>query len=78
MGEGPTPLTPDLEERIGRIRRAREESKKFVAEPKKLTAEAMTREWDRMPGPWRIALSRMAVGPALFGVGTAFIKFIGA
>ncbi|WP_338011488.1 hypothetical protein [Methylobacterium sp. Leaf113] len=71
-------MTPDLEERIGRIRRAREESEKFVAEPKKLMDEAMTREWDRMLAPWRIALSRMAVGAALFGVGTAFIKFIGA
>lgn len=78
MGEGPTPLTPDLEEQIGRIRRAREEREKFVAKPKKLMAEAMTLERDRMPGPWRIALSRMAVGAALFGAGTAFIKIIGA
>lgn len=78
MAEGAIPLTPDLEEQIGQIRRAREESEKFVAEQKKLMAEAMKLERDRMLAPWQIALSGMAAGAALFGAGAAFIKLIGA
>lgn len=78
MADAATPLTPDLEEQIGRIRRAREESEKFVAEQKKLNAEAMKLERDRMLAPWQVALSGMAAGAALFGAGAAFIKIIGA
>ena len=77
MAEGAIPLTPDLEEQIGRIRRTREESEKFVAEQRKLMAKAMKRERDRMLAPWQVALSGMAAGAALFGAGAAFIKIIG-
>jgi hypothetical protein len=77
MADAATPLTTDLEEQLGRIRRAREESEKFVAEQRKLTAEAMKLERDRMLAPWQIALSGMAAGAALFGAGAAFIKILG-
>jgi hypothetical protein len=77
MAEGAIPLTPDLDEQIGRIRRAREESEKFVAKQRKLMAEAMKLERDRMLAPWQVALSGMAAGAAFFGAGAAFIKIIG-
>jgi len=77
MADAATPLTTDLEEQLGRLRRAREESEKFVAEQRKLTAEAMKLERDRMLAPWQIALSGMAAGAALFGAGAAFIKILG-
>ena len=77
MADAATPLTTDLEEQLGRIRRACEESEKFVAEQRKLTAEAMKLERDRMLAPWQIALSGMAAGAALFGAGAAFIKILG-
>ena len=77
--------TPDLKEQLGRIRRAREESEKFVAEQKKLmaeqsklAAEAPKLERDRMLAPWQIALSGMAAGAAFFGAGAAFVKLLGS
>lgn len=76
MADATTPLTTDLEERLGRIWRAREESGKFVVEQRKLTAAAMKLERDRMPASWQIALSGMAAGAALFGAGAAFIKIL--
>lgn len=77
-------LTTDLEEQLARIRRAREESEKFVAEQKKLmseqaklTAEALKLERDRTLAPWQIVISSMAAGAAFFGAGVAFIKLLG-
>lgn len=77
MADATTPLTTDLEQQLGHIRRAREESEKFVAEQRNLTAEAMKLERDRMLAPWQVALSGMAAGAALFGAGAAFIKILG-
>lgn len=77
MADATTPLTTDLEQQLDRIRRAREESEKFVAEQRKLTAEAMKLERDRMLAPWQVALSGMTAGAALFGAGAAFIKILG-
>lgn len=77
MADAINALTPDLEEQLGRIRRAREESEKFVAEQKKLTAEAAKLDRDRMLAPWQIALSGMAAGAAFFGAGAAFVKILG-
>ena len=77
-------LATDLEEQLGRIRRAREESEKFVAEQtklmseqSKLAAEALKMERDRMLAPWQIVFSSMAAGAAFFGAGAAFIKLMG-
>lgn len=85
MADTAAPHPTDREELVGRIRRQREESEKFVAEQKKLMAEAMklehgsrTLERDRMLAPWQIALSGMAAGAAFFGAGAAFIKLIGS
>ncbi|WP_027171932.1 hypothetical protein [Methylobacterium sp. 10] len=77
MADAVSPLTPDLEEQLGRIRRAREESEKFVAGQKKLTAEALKLDRDRRLAPWQIALSGMAAGAAFFGAGAAFVKILG-
>jgi hypothetical protein len=77
MADAVNALTPDLEEQLGRIRRAREESEKFVAEQRKLTAEAAKLDRDRMLAPWQIALSGMAAGAAFFGAGAAFVKILG-
>ncbi|KQP41763.1 MULTISPECIES: hypothetical protein [unclassified Methylobacterium] len=77
MADAVSPLTPDLEEQLGGIRRAREASEKFVAEQKKLTAEALKLDRDRMFAPWQIALSGMAAGAAFFGAGAAFVKILG-
>lgn len=77
MADAVNALNPDLEEQLGRIRRAREESEKFVAEQKKLTAEAAKLDRDRMLAPWQIALSGMAAGAAFFGAGAAFVKILG-
>lgn len=77
MADAVNTLTPDLQEQLGRIRRAREESEKFVAEQRKLTAEAAKLDRDRMVAPWQIALSGMAAGAAFFGAGAAFIKILG-
>lgn len=78
MADAVSSLTPDLEEQLGRIRRAREESEKFVAEQKKLTAEAAKLDRDRMLAPWQVALSGMAAGAAFFGAGAAFVKILGS
>lgn len=77
MADAVNALNPDLEEQLGRIRRAREESEKFVAEQRKLTAEAAKLDRDRMLAPWQIALSGMAAGAAFFGAGAAFVKILG-
>lgn len=85
MTDTPIPAyTPDLEEQLDRIRRAREESETFVAdqqklmaEQSKLAAEALKFERDRMLAPWQIALSGMAAGAAFFGPGAAFVELLG-
>jgi hypothetical protein len=68
----------DLEEQIARIRRAREESEKFVAEQKKLTAEhdklfaeALKLQRDRLLSPWLlIAATIGGLGGLTAGVAT--------
>ncbi|GJE17829.1 hypothetical protein [Methylobacterium marchantiae] len=76
MADAISPLTSDLEDQLGRIRRAREESEKFVAEQKKLMVEALKLDRDRMLAPWQIAPSGMAAGAAFFSAGAAFVKIL--
>ncbi|WP_336485798.1 hypothetical protein [Methylobacterium nigriterrae] len=68
----------DIEEQVGRIRRAREESEKFVAEQKTLMAEADKLARDRSLAPWQVGFAGMAAGAAYFGAGVAFVKLLGA
>lgn len=78
MADTSSPIPLDIEEQVARIRRAREESEKFVAEQRKLMAEAQKLDRDRVLAPWQFALSGMAAGAAFFGAGAAFIKLIGS
>lgn len=71
-------ITADFEEQRARINRAINESEKFVAEQRKLMAEADKLARDRALAPWQIVMSSMAAGAALFGAGAAFIKLIGS
>ena len=60
----------DLREQIARIDRAIAETAKYVAEQRKLEAEA--RRFDR--NQWQIVVTAMTAGAALFGAGVAFLK----
>ena len=67
----------DLQEQIARIDRAQAETRKFVAEQTKLSAEADKSRRDRNLAPVQIVLTAMAAGAALFGAGAAFWKVVG-
>ncbi len=57
----------DLQEQIARIGRMQDETRKFVAETRKVTR-------DPMLAPWQLVVTAMAAGAALFGAGAAFMK----
>jgi len=77
MVETSTPDALDLAEQITRVFRAMDESQKFVAEQKKLMAEAAKLERDRALAPWQVALAGMTADAAFFGAGVAFVKLLG-
>ena len=67
----------NIEEQLGRIRRAAVESDKFAAETRKLLAEAAKLTRDRSMAPWQIVVSAMAAGGALVGGTVALMKILG-
>ncbi|WP_316172834.1 hypothetical protein [Bradyrhizobium sp. SZCCHNRI2049] len=70
-------VTMDQQEQIARIERAQEETRKFVTEQHKLTAEARKLTRDASLAPWQLVVTAMTAGAALFGAGAAFTKLMG-
>lgn len=64
----------DIAEQVARVIRSNEETQKFIAEQRKLIAEAAKLERDRALAPWQIVAASMAAGAALFGASIAFVK----
>ncbi len=67
----------NVEQQLAQIARAREETRKFIAEQHKLMAEAGKLDRDRLLAPFQIVVGSMAAGAALFGAGAAFVKLLG-
>lgn len=73
-----TPRDPmDLQAILAKIRRDTQESDKFIAEQRKLMAEAQKLDRDRAILPWTVAATLLGAGAALFAAGAGFIKLIG-
>jgi hypothetical protein len=77
MSDIPIPQL-EVREQLARIDRAQEETRKFVAEPNKLDAEASKHRRDRSILRWTDAATLLGAGAALFAAGAGFIKLIGA
>ncbi|KQP61057.1 hypothetical protein [Methylobacterium sp. Leaf108] len=67
----------DMAEQVARVMRSLEETQKFVAEQKKLIAEAAKLERDRSLAPWQLFTAGGAAAAAFFGAGAAFVKLLG-
>ena len=74
MAESASQDALDFAEQITRVLRAMEESRNFVAEQRKLMAEAAKFKRDQALAPWQVALAGMAAGAPFFGAGVAFVK----
>ena len=59
------------------LRRLLTESDKFVAEQRKLMAEADKAARERQLAPWQSVVTGMGAGAALFAAGGALIRLIG-
>ena len=64
-----------FQERIARIERMQEETRKFTAEQHKLLAEELKLGRDRALSGWQLVIAGMTAGAALVGATAAFIKF---
>lgn len=67
----------NVEQQLAQIARAREETRKFIAEQHKLMAEAGKLDRDRILAPFQLVIGSMAAGAALFGAGVASVKLLG-
>lgn len=74
MASAASPTALEIEEQVARIRRAQVETEKFVAEQKKLMAEAAKLERDRTLAPWQIVATTVAATAALIGGTAAVVK----
>lgn len=69
--------TMDIQEQIARIERAQEETRKFVAEQHKLTAEAAKLARDAKFIPANLVVTIMGASAALVGATVAAMKVLG-
>jgi hypothetical protein len=69
--------THPADENLITIRRMLAESDKFVAEQRKLSAEASKMDRERHLAPWQLVVTSMGAGAALFAAGAAFLKLLG-
>lgn len=69
--------TMDIQEQIARIERAQEETRKFVAEQHKLTAEAAKLARDVKFIPANLVVTIMGASAALVGATVAAMKVLG-
>ena len=74
MASSPAPSVLDIEEQVARIRRSQVETEKFVAEQRKLMAEAAKFDRERTLAPWQIMATTAAGTAALIGAGIALAK----
>ena len=69
--------TVDAQEQLTRIERMNAETRKFVEEALKLSAEARKLNRDASFAPFTIIIGASTAGAALFGAGVAFVKLLG-
>lgn len=74
MASAASPTALEIEEPVACIRRAQVETEKFVAEQKKLMAEAAKLDRDRTLAPWQIVATTVAATAALIGGTAAVVK----
>jgi hypothetical protein len=67
----------DIQAILAKITRDTQESDKFIAEQRKLIAEAAKLDRDRTFLPWTIVATFLGAGAALFAAGAGFVKLIG-
>ncbi len=67
----------DIQAILAKITRDTQESDKFIAEQRKLMAEAAKLDRDRAFLPWTIVATFLGGGAALFAAGAGFVKLIG-
>lgn len=67
----------DIAEQVARVLRSNAETQKFVAEQRKLMAEAAKFERERSLSPWQLVVAGAAAAAAFFGAGAAFVKLLG-
>jgi hypothetical protein len=72
----------ELQEQIARIKHTQtlidlhfEETRKFIAEARKLEAEQGKLNRDRFPAPWLAVISGLTAGGAIFAAGAAFFHY---
>ncbi|SEP49585.1 hypothetical protein SAMN04487843_13139 [Methylobacterium sp. ap11] len=66
--------SPDLAEQVSKVCRSNEETPQFVAEQRKLLAEAAELERDRDLAPWKIVTLSVAGTVAIIGGTAAMVK----
>lgn len=77
MANTASPTALDIAEQVARVLRSNEETQKFVAEQRKLMAEAAKFERDRSVAVWQVVVGALAAAAAFFGAGAAFVKLLG-
>lgn len=72
----------ELQEQIARIKHTQtlidlhfEETRKFIAEARKLEAEQGKLNRDRFPASWLAVISGLTAGGAIFAAGAAFFHY---
>ena len=67
----------DAQEQLTRIERMNAETRKFVEEGLKLSAEARKLNREASVAPFTVIFGALTAGAALFGAGAAFFKLFG-
>ena len=77
MSSTPTPTSADYEEQLAGIRRMNVETRKFVEEGLKLSAEARKLNRDATIAPYTAIFTSFTAGAALVGAIAALLKLMG-